>query len=40
MEVSNYSEVKDKIITIRKQQVIVDSDVADLYGLESAPQAL
>ena len=28
-------EVEKKIITIRNQQVILDSDVADLYGVET-----
>lgn len=27
--------IKDKIITIRQQQVILDSDVAKLYGVET-----
>jgi predicted XRE-type DNA-binding protein len=28
-------EVEDKIIIIREQQVIIDSDVAELYGVET-----
>ena len=28
-------EVEKKIITLRNQQVILDSDVADLYGVET-----
>ncbi|MDR1974413.1 MAG: ORF6N domain-containing protein [Bacteroidales bacterium] len=31
----NYEQVKGKIITIREQQVILDSDVAELYGVET-----
>lgn len=27
--------IKDKIITVREQQVILDSDVAELYGVET-----
>lgn len=27
--------VEDKIIEIRQQQVIIDSDVAELYGVET-----
>jgi hypothetical protein len=29
------TEVEDKIITIRDRQVIIDSDIADLYGVET-----
>lgn len=32
---SNIEEVKEKIITLRGQQVIVDADVAELYGVET-----
>ena len=28
-------EVENRIITLRDQQVILDSDVADLYGVET-----
>lgn len=31
----NIAEVESRIITLRKQQVILDSDVADLYGVET-----
>jgi len=27
--------IEDKIITIRKQQVLLDSDVAEMYGVET-----
>ncbi len=27
--------IKDKIILVQEQQVILDSDVADLYGMET-----
>jgi hypothetical protein len=30
-----FSDVNDKILTIRNQQVILDSDVAALYGVET-----
>ena len=30
-----YSEVENKIVTIRKQNVIADADVAELYGVET-----
>ena len=30
-----YKQVEDKIITIRGQSVILDSDVAELYGVET-----
>jgi len=30
-----YDDVKDRIIEIRNQQVILDSDVAELYGVET-----
>lgn len=32
---SNIEEVNEKIITLRGQQVIVDADVAQLYGVET-----
>ena len=32
---SNIKEVNEKIITLRGQQVIVDADVAQLYGVET-----
>lgn len=32
---SNIEEVKEKIITLRGQQVIVDADVAELYDVET-----
>jgi len=35
MEIVRLSEVKEKIITIRKQNAILDSDVAKLYGVET-----
>ena len=28
-------EVENKMVTLRNQQVILDSDVADLYGVET-----
>ena len=35
METNLLPEVEEKIITLRKQQVILDCDVADLYGVET-----
>jgi hypothetical protein len=35
MEIIKFSDVKDKIRTIRNTQVILDSDVAALYGVET-----
>ena len=35
MENNLLSEVEKKIITLRNQQVILDSDVADLYGVQT-----
>lgn len=32
---TNILEVENKIITLRDQQVILDSDVAELYGVET-----
>ena len=33
-EIVNFDTVRDMIITVRNQQVIVDSDVAKLYGVD------
>ena len=35
MELIKFEEVEAKIITIRQLQVIIDSDIADLYGVET-----
>jgi phage regulator Rha-like protein len=35
MDIVKFSNVKDKILTIRGIQVIIDSDVAALYGVET-----
>lgn len=35
MQPITYDQVKDKIIEVRKQNVILDNDVADLYGVET-----
>ena len=35
MQVITYDEVKSKIIEIRTQKVILDSNVAELYGVET-----
>ena len=34
-ELTRYKEVEDKIIILRGQQVILDRDVAQLYGVET-----
>jgi hypothetical protein len=34
-EVIRYSQVQDKVFTLRSQSVILDSDVAELYGVET-----
>jgi len=35
MEIVKLNDVKDKILTIRNLQIILDSDVAALYGVET-----
>jgi hypothetical protein len=35
MNLITYDQVKAKIIEIREQKVILDSDVAELYGVET-----
>ena len=35
MQAIKYEQVQEKIINVRNQQVIIDSDVAGLYGLET-----
>lgn len=35
MQVIKYDQVKEKIIELREQQVILDSDVAGLYGVKT-----
>jgi ORF6N domain len=35
MQIIGYGKVEEKIIEIRAQQVILDSDVAELYGVET-----
>ena len=32
---TNIVEVENKMITLREQQVILDSDVAELYGVQT-----
>jgi hypothetical protein len=34
-KIVTYSQVEEKILTIRGQEVILDSDVAELYGVET-----
>ena len=35
MDVIKYKEIENKIITIRNQSILIDSDVALLYGVET-----
>lgn len=35
MQVIKYDQVQDKIIDVRNQKVIIDADVAELYGVET-----
>ncbi len=35
MKIVTYDQVKEKVITLRSQNVIIDSDVAQLYGVET-----
>lgn len=35
MQVVKYDQVQGKIIEVRDQKVIIDSDVAELYGVET-----
>ncbi len=35
MKIIKYEQVQNKIIEIRNQQVIIDADVAELYGVET-----
>ena len=35
MDVVKYEDVENKIIELRNQKVIIDSDVAELYGVET-----
>ena len=37
--VSGLDDVQNKIINIRSQQVILDTDVAELYGVQTRPSA-
>jgi ribosomal protein L23 len=35
MDILKYEDVETKIINIRDQKIIIDSDVAELYGVET-----
>lgn len=35
MQIIKYDQVADKVIEVEKQKVILDSDVAELYGVET-----
>lgn len=35
MQVIRQDQVQEKIITLRGRQIIIDSDVAELYGIET-----
>jgi phage regulator Rha-like protein len=34
-DIINYKQVEEKVISVRKQSVMLDSDVAELYGVET-----
>jgi hypothetical protein len=34
-DIINYKQVEEKVISIRNQSVMLDSDVAELYGVET-----
>ena len=34
-EVIKFSEVENRVVEVRKQQVLIDTDVANLYGVET-----
>lgn len=35
MQVIKQNEVEEKVITLRNQKIIIDTDVAKLYGVET-----
>ena len=35
MKIIKYEQVQKKIVDVRNQQVIIDADVAELYGVET-----
>ena len=35
MDIIKYKEIENKIITIRNQHILVDSDVAEIYGVKT-----
>jgi len=35
MQIIKYEQVQKKIVDVRNQQVIIDADVAELYGVET-----
>ena len=35
MQIIKYEQVQKKIVDVRNQQVIIDTDVAELYGVET-----
>jgi hypothetical protein len=39
-EIVNFSDVEKRIISLRNQQVILDSDVAELYRVELCSEVL
>ena len=34
-DILKYNNIENKLLSIRNQQVILDSDVAELYGVET-----
>lgn len=35
MEIIKFSDVRDKVVRLRDQDVLLDADVAELYGVET-----
>jgi hypothetical protein len=35
LAIINYKQVEEKVIIVRNQSVMLDSDVAELYGVET-----
>lgn len=34
MEIIKFSDVRDKVVRLRDQDILLDADVAELYGVE------
>ena len=35
MEIIKFSDVRDKVVRLRDQDILLDADVAELYGVET-----